>query len=109
MKLRVGLVGLPNVGKSTLFNALIKKAKAEVANYPFCTIEPNIGRVAIPDKRLQEIARKESSKEHTPGNDRVCRHCWLSKRGKQRSRSWEPVFGSYSGGASHSLCLEMLS
>jgi GTP-binding protein YchF len=66
MKLRVGLVGLPNVGKSTLFNALIKKAKAEVANYPFCTIEPNIGRVAIPDKRLQEIARKESSKEVTP-------------------------------------------
>jgi GTP-binding protein YchF len=65
MKLRVGLVGLPNVGKSTLFNALIKKAKAEVANYPFCTIEPNIGRVAIPDKRLQEIARKESSKEVT--------------------------------------------
>jgi len=66
MKIRVGLVGLPNVGKSTLFNALIKKAKAEVANYPFCTIEPNIGRVAIPDKRLQEIARKESSKEVTP-------------------------------------------
>jgi GTP-binding protein YchF len=66
MKLRVGLVGLPNVGKSTLFNALIKKAKAEVANYPFCTIEPNIGRVAIPDKRLQEIARKESSKEVMP-------------------------------------------
>jgi len=63
MKFRVGLVGLPNVGKSTLFNALIKKAKAEVANYPFCTIEPNIGKVAIPDKRLQEIARKESSKE----------------------------------------------
>lgn len=66
MKIRVGLVGLPNVGKSTLFNALIKKAKAEVANYPFCTIEPNIGRVAIPDKRLQEIARKESSKEVAP-------------------------------------------
>jgi GTP-binding protein YchF len=66
MNLRVGLVGLPNVGKSTLFNALIKKAKAEVANYPFCTIEPNIGRVVIPDKRLQEIARKESSKEATP-------------------------------------------
>jgi GTP-binding protein YchF len=66
MKFRVGLVGLPNVGKSTLFNALIKKAKAEVANYPFCTIEPNIGKVAIPDKRLEEIARKESSKEVTP-------------------------------------------
>jgi len=66
MKLRIGLVGLPNVGKSTLFNALIKKAKAEVANYPFCTIEPNIGRVAIPDNRLSEIAKKEGSREIVP-------------------------------------------
>ncbi len=54
------------MGKSTLFNALIKKAKAEVANFPFCTIEPNVGRVAIPDKRLWEIASKEKSKEITP-------------------------------------------
>lgn len=66
MKFRIGLVGLPNVGKSTLFNALIKKAKADVANYPFCTIEPNIGRVAIPDRRLEEIAKKEGSREVTP-------------------------------------------
>jgi GTP-binding protein YchF len=50
-------VGLPNVGKSTLFNALTETAAAQAANYPFCTIEPNVGRVAVPDPRLQEIAR----------------------------------------------------
>jgi GTP-binding protein YchF len=49
--------GLPNVGKSTLFNALTETAAAQAANYPFCTIEPNVGRVAVPDPRLQEIAR----------------------------------------------------
>src|SRR5690242_20288599 len=47
-----GIVGLPNVGKSTLFNALTTTAAAEAANYPFCTIEPNVGRVAVPDERL---------------------------------------------------------
>jgi hypothetical protein len=54
---RCGIVGLPNVGKSTLFNALTETAAAQAANYPFCTIEPNVGRVAVPDPRLQEIAR----------------------------------------------------
>jgi GTP-binding protein YchF len=57
MGFRCGIVGLPNVGKSTLFNALTETAAAQAANYPFCTIEPNIGRVAVPDPRLQEIAR----------------------------------------------------
>lgn len=66
MNLKVGLVGLPNVGKSTIFNALLQKAKAEVANYPFCTIEPNMGMVSIPDKRLEEIAKKEGSVKVTP-------------------------------------------
>ena len=65
MNLKIGLVGLPNVGKSTIFNALIQKAKAEVANYPFCTIEPNIGMVAIPDERLEIIAKKEKSAKAT--------------------------------------------
>src|SRR5687767_6512371 len=56
MGFRCGIVGLPNVGKSTLFNALTETAAAQAANYPFCTIEPNIGRVAVPDERLDRIA-----------------------------------------------------
>src|SRR5688500_17653315 len=56
MGFRCGIVGLPNVGKSTLFNALTETAAAQAANYPFCTIEPNVGRVAVPDARLQKIA-----------------------------------------------------
>lgn len=56
MSLSVGIVGLPNVGKSTLFNALIKKAQAEASNYPFTTIEPNVGIVGVPDPRLEKLA-----------------------------------------------------
>jgi len=56
MGFRCGIVGLPNVGKSTLFNALTETAAAQAANYPFCTIEPNVGRVAVPDPRLQQIS-----------------------------------------------------
>src|SRR5450830_574418 len=55
--LRAGIVGLPNVGKSTLFNALTRTRKAEAANYPFCTIEPNVGIVTVPDERLVPLAR----------------------------------------------------
>ncbi len=64
MSLSVGIVGLPNVGKSTLFNALLKKQAAYVANFPFATIEPNVGIVPVPDPRLDELARviKESEK-----------------------------------------------
>ncbi len=56
MPIRCGIVGLPNVGKSTLFNALTQTAAAQAANYPFCTIEPNVGNVAVPDARLQSLA-----------------------------------------------------
>ena len=56
MGFNCGIVGLPNVGKSTLFNALTETAAAEAANYPFCTIEPNTGRVAVPDPRLEALA-----------------------------------------------------
>jgi GTP-binding protein YchF len=57
MPIRCGIVGLPNVGKSTLFNALTETAAAAAANYPFCTIEPNVGNVPVPDPRLDELAR----------------------------------------------------
>src|SRR6476660_5779000 len=64
MGFRCGIVGLPNVGKSTLFNALTETAAAQAANYPFCTIEPNVGRVAVPDPRLDSIAKiAESAQE----------------------------------------------
>src|SRR5512139_3440568 len=56
MSLSVGIVGLPNVGKSTLFNALLKRQQAYVANFPFATIEPNIGVVPVPDERLEKLA-----------------------------------------------------
>ena len=55
MGFKCGIVGLPNVGKSTLFNALTESNKAEAANYPFATIEPNIGRVPVPDERLNNF------------------------------------------------------
>ncbi len=57
MAIRCGIVGLPNVGKSTLFNALTETASAAAANYPFCTIEPNVGNVPVPDQRLTDLAR----------------------------------------------------
>ena len=66
MGFKGGIVGLPNVGKSTLFNALTQTALAQAANYPFCTIEPNVGEVAVPDPRLDEIARIAGSKEIVP-------------------------------------------
>jgi GTP-binding protein YchF len=63
MGFKCGIVGLPNVGKSTLFNALTETAAAQAANYPFCTIEPNIGNVAVPDDRLEKLAAIASSKK----------------------------------------------
>ena len=64
MNMKIGIVGLPNVGKSTLFNA-ITKAGAECANYPFCTIEPNVGVVAVPDERLKKLAEMENPEKVT--------------------------------------------
>ena len=66
MGFKCGIVGLPNVGKSTLFNALTQSNKAEAANYPFATIEPNIGRVAVPDQRLKILSKISRSKKTIP-------------------------------------------
>src|SRR5438445_4254953 len=66
MGFNCGIVGLPNVGKSTLFNALTSTQAAEAANYPFCTIEPNVGKVAVPDPRLERLAAVAKSAKIIP-------------------------------------------
>ena len=66
MGFRMGIVGLPNVGKSTLFNALTRTAAAQAANFPFCTIEPNVGEVAVPDPRLDQLAAIAGSRQIIP-------------------------------------------
>ncbi|GGA09281.1 redox-regulated ATPase YchF [Neptunicoccus cionae] len=66
MGFKTGIVGMPNVGKSTLFNALTKTAAAQAANFPFCTIEPNVGEVSVPDKRLDTLAEIAKSKQIIP-------------------------------------------
>jgi len=65
---RAGIVGLPNVGKSTLFNAVTRTRKAQAANYPFCTIEPNVGMVTVPDSRLDWLAKMSSSEKILPAS-----------------------------------------
>jgi len=66
MGFKCGIVGLPNVGKSTLFNALTQTAAAQAANYPFCTIEPNVGEIAVPDPRLDKLAMLGKSEQIIP-------------------------------------------
>ncbi|KAL0310878.1 UNVERIFIED_CONTAM: Ribosome-binding ATPase YchF [Sesamum angustifolium] len=68
MSLRAGIVGLPNVGKSTLFNAVVENGKAQAANFPFCTIEPNVGIVAVPDTRLNVLSELSKSQRAVPAS-----------------------------------------
>ena len=91
--MKLGIVGLPNVGKSTLFNA-ITNAGAESANYPFCTIEPNIGMVAVPDERLEEDPRGHRIRRHRGSCQGRKPRCWPRQQvpgehpphGRHRSR-----------------------
>ena len=94
--LRAGIVGLPNVGKSTLFNALTAQSAALAANYPFATIEPNVGVVSVPDERLEPLARLVKT-------ERSCRRrssfstsqAWFAGRRKVRASaiSFSQTFG----------------
>ena len=84
MSLKCGIVGLPNVGKSTLFNALTKSG-IEAANYPFCTIEPNVGIVEVPDPRMDELAKIVNPQKNAACNCRICGYCW-SGGGREQGR-----------------------
>ena len=95
--MKLGIVGLPNVGKSTLFNSLTK-AGAESANYPFCTIDPNIGIVAVPDERLKLLGDMYQSRKVTPAVIE-----FVDRRGAGQS-----VFEQHPGSGCHRPCSQML-
>ena len=91
MSLKCGIVGLPNVGKSTLFNALTQSG-IEAANYPFCTIEPNVGIVEVPDPRMAELAKIVNPQKMQPAIVEVCRHRRFGCRiASERRRLGQPV------------------
>ncbi len=79
MGFKCGILGLPNVGKSTLFNA-ITKSSIPAENFPFCTIEPNLGIVNVPDQRLENINKIVSSEKSYPNNNELCRYRGSCKR-----------------------------
>ena len=93
--MKLGIVGLPNVGKSTLFNA-ITNAGAQSANYPFCTIEPNVGMVSVPDERLDKLAEMYHPDKFTPATiEFVTLQGWSKVR--PRARVWATNFCLISG------------
>ena len=79
MGFKCGIVGLPNVGKSTLFNALTNSSKAQAENFPFCTIDPNLGIVPVIDERLDSLASISNSKKKNLYNNLIRRHRRTSK------------------------------
>lgn len=85
MALQCGIVGLPNVGKSTLFNCL-SNAKAQSANFPFCTIEPNVGVITVPDERLNKLAEIDHPQRVIPTTVEIVEHRRPCKRRQQRRR-----------------------
>ena len=91
--MKLGIVGLPNVGKSTLFNAITSTRNAEAANYPFCTIEPNSGIVAVPDPRLDKLAEIWQTK--------VCRHRRPGQGREPRRGPGQQISGAHPGVRRH--------
>ena len=94
--LRAGIVGLPNVGKSTLFNAVVANAKAQAANFPFCTIEPNVGVVAVPDPRLDVLAKISESAEIIPARVEFVDIAGLVEGASKGEGLGNQFFGEYS-------------
>ena len=92
MSLKIGIVGLPNVGKSTLFNALTRSQGAEAQNYPFCTIDPNVGIVEVPDERLRKLEELVKPEKTIPAAEKS--FSLLAKilcRVESHPRPWFPV------------------
>jgi ribosome-binding ATPase YchF (GTP1/OBG family) len=87
--LKTGIVGLPNVGKSTLFNAVTRTRKAQAANFPFCTIEPNVGIVNVPDDRLQKLADLSGSEKILPAAIEFVDIAGTRGSVRARERDWE--------------------
>ena len=86
MGFKCGIVGLPNVGKSTLFNALTASKNAEAANFPFCTIDPNIGIVDVIDERLDKLTQLSNSKKKNIHKYNFCGYCRIGQRSIERGR-----------------------
>lgn len=101
--MKLGIVGLPNVGKSTLFNSLTK-AGAESANYPFCTIDPNVGVVMVPDERLNLLADLYHSAKVTPAVIEFVDIAGLVKGASKMERDWKPVPCKYQGSRRNRSC-----
>ena len=101
MGFKMGIVGLPNVGKSTLFNALTRTAAAQAANFPFCTIEPNVGEVAVPDPRLYRLADIAKSKQTIPTRMTFVDIAGLVKGASKGEGPRQPVPRKYPRGRCH--------
>ena len=108
MGFRCGIVGLPNVGKSTLFNALTRTAAAQAANYPFCTIEPNTGEVAVPDPRLDEARGARQVGRDRPDAADLRRHRRPGARRLEGRRPRQPVPRQHPRGRRDRACRALL-
>ena len=106
--MKLGIVGLPNVGKSTLFNAITSTKNAQAANYPFCTIEPNSGIVAVPDERLDKLAEVWSTDKKTPAVVEFVDIAGLVKGASQGAGLGNKFLGQHPGVRRHRPCGALL-